>query len=628
FFGGAAIIVTSANEPTSTSVELDLFRATNPSCWHNWAIGFERKEDRDGACDFFRYAIMLDPTDARLRYDYGIALARNSLLAASAVAFSEASQRDPSWDAPRQATSRIALATHESVGKIRHAGESESDEQELLDSFAASVQPIDPHSSYRPSVRPDHSQDLFSANSSFADDCKACVDFVGAVEKIWPPHHVMPVLLEIVKERHRNLALKTVVIQYCAGVEKEQWRSWRLVTTGGRNQAVNLAMNLLRERSCFAVSLASAHALMAIGEYKHAEVLLHRCRYYERENESINDLLRQCQASPDKRIASRSLFSVRETPCQTAAETIRRSARKSESAQEWEVAAAAYVSAYWEDVKSNSCSSRDFLADAQASISTFTVDYFQNRVGWGLSTMRPVFLIGLPHCGAYQLSQLLSQESKFCVLESARDMELVAHQVFAKANSNEAGDVVSNLTYPNWQSCLATLSRRHIWQFAQPYGHAMQHADRHAQFVVNPASYNVLYAGLILTIFPNAKFIVCDRDVSQIAIQCLRDPIGVPADTPFGLEAYARAVYQQMAHWFACKPSSFFHVDFDDLGEKPRSVVQQVSDFCDETMPNISHPEDASNRFKLAGLRPDLSLAFSKNIEHIARLLEQTHVAP
>jgi tetratricopeptide (TPR) repeat protein len=137
-------------------------------------------------------------------------------------------------------------------------------------------------------------------------------------------------------------------------------------------------------------------------------------------------------------------------------------------------------------------------------IETFTPNFFEQRRGWGEASELPVFIVGMPRSGTSLVEQIASSHSK----------------VFGAGELKEIGAIFDGLAQgisgppaQAWtEQAIKQAAKSHLKQLASLGGPAVR--------VIDKMPGNVVYLGLIATMFPGAKVIFCRRDPLDNCLSC------------------------------------------------------------------------------------------------------------
>jgi tetratricopeptide (TPR) repeat protein len=185
----------------------------------------------------------------------------------------------------------------------------------------------------------------------------------------------------------------------------------------------------------------------------------------------------------------------------------------------------------------------------------FDRDFFRRVSGLGLPTRRPVFIIGLPRSGTTLIEQILASHP---AVHGAGELRL-SLETFSQipATLGRSGLALE---------CVPHLDGPAIGRLAQGYLKRLKAIDGgRAERLVDKMPDNYMYLGYLATLFPQATFIHCRRDLRDIAVSCwLTDFTNIPwANEIEGIAVRFRQYRRLMAHWEALQPVTIHEVSYE-----------------------------------------------------------------
>ncbi len=140
-------------------------------------------------------------------------------------------------------------------------------------------------------------------------------------------------------------------------------------------------------------------------------------------------------------------------------------------------------------------------------IETFDAKLFDRLRGAGVSSDRPVFVVGLPRSGTTLVEQVLASHP---AVHGAGELGTVA------AIKRRLPEILNTLApYPH---CMALFKPETAKRVAAGYLRAIERLDADAARVVDKLPHNFLHLGLISLMFPKAKIIHVVREPRDVAI--------------------------------------------------------------------------------------------------------------
>ncbi len=190
----------------------------------------------------------------------------------------------------------------------------------------------------------------------------------------------------------------------------------------------------------------------------------------------------------------------------------------------------------------------------------------------------PVFMIGFPRSGTTLLDRILRGHSKITVME---EKDPVSDMRNAAA-----------LLPGGYPECLADLSAEDIGELRRVYfAAAAKHVDletiKDGDILADKMPLNIVDAGLIVRVFPGARFILSLRHPADVALSCFMRAFAVnePMANFFSLDDAARLYAEVMGLWrryldtldilmIACHA-----IRYEDLVADTEGEIRRVVDF-------------------------------------------------
>jgi tetratricopeptide (TPR) repeat protein len=207
-------------------------------------------------------------------------------------------------------------------------------------------------------------------------------------------------------------------------------------------------------------------------------------------------------------------------------------------------------------------------------MAAFDTDAFARVHGWGSSSARPVFVVGLPRSGTTLVEQILGGLPG---VFGAGELPL-ASETFAAlpAAANRPGDPLDA-----W----ARLDRAGVERLATSHLDRLAAVNATADRVVDKMPENTHYLGLIAALFPRATVIHCRRDERDVALSCWMthfDLIRWACD-PKDIARRIATSRRLMAYWKGVLPVPLVEVDYEALVLDPEGQSRALAEGCGMT---------------------------------------------
>jgi tetratricopeptide (TPR) repeat protein len=180
----------------------------------------------------------------------------------------------------------------------------------------------------------------------------------------------------------------------------------------------------------------------------------------------------------------------------------------------------------------------------------------------------PIFVIGMPRSGTTLTEQILASHSK---IYGAGELGYI-NELIAQAE---------RLTEAKYPRCLPSLTTQQIIYLRQYYLNKMKTRCGDAQYFVdkNPLNYHSI--GFIVLIFPEAKFIYCQRNAMDNCVSIFKLPFDDNQSYSHELSALGDYYLQHtklMALWQACYPD---HIICNEYEQTVADIEQQARKLLD-----------------------------------------------
>jgi tetratricopeptide (TPR) repeat protein len=188
-------------------------------------------------------------------------------------------------------------------------------------------------------------------------------------------------------------------------------------------------------------------------------------------------------------------------------------------------------------------------AHVEAMKSFFTQENIQMLKGAGLSTEKPVFILGMPRSGTTLVEQILSTGE---YIFGAGELNHLQNTLGIKNERN---------IYRNFHEWAEPVTAPKIKIWAQEYLSLMsaEDASGEARFISDKMPSNALFVGFIRLMFPKAKIIHCVRNGMDTCLSCFQKNFTHDQGFSYNLGELGR--YYNMHE----ELMAFWHETFDDI---------------------------------------------------------------
>ncbi|MEZ0223653.1 MAG: sulfotransferase [Alphaproteobacteria bacterium] len=181
----------------------------------------------------------------------------------------------------------------------------------------------------------------------------------------------------------------------------------------------------------------------------------------------------------------------------------------------------------------------------------FTAEQGRTPGAPAMGVEAPVFLVGFPRSGTTLLEQVISSHPGARVSEELPAVDRIAHKIRRQAGQ----ELLDSLSFPassgpSYPSCLLPVNNAEIESLRQIF--FTEHgAAAPGKILVDKHPLNILHAGLIARVFPDAKFILALRHPCDSVLSCFMQWFAInPAMVRFlDLEDAARFYDEAFGLW-------------------------------------------------------------------------------
>lgn len=197
---------------------------------------------------------------------------------------------------------------------------------------------------------------------------------------------------------------------------------------------------------------------------------------------------------------------------------------------------------------------------------------FDRLAGAGVTTFRPIFIVGMPRSGSTLIEQIFASHPQ---VHGGDELPLTT-DVVAAARQRHFRSSVPDLVSSAQPAWITEMARDYIRR-ARPL------MDGKARLVDKYLD-NFWYIGLLKLMFPEAKVIHCLRDPLDNAMSIYRQNFADPGPT-FAYDlaeigAYFKLHDSLMRHWDEVLPGFVLHVRYEDIVGALEPGARALLDFC------------------------------------------------
>jgi tetratricopeptide (TPR) repeat protein len=201
---------------------------------------------------------------------------------------------------------------------------------------------------------------------------------------------------------------------------------------------------------------------------------------------------------------------------------------------------------------------------AMAEIETVFSAHAVSRAVPGVSTARPIFIIGLPRTGTTLLERMLGMHSQVTALGELTDLPLAVTRAAAGANKSET---------------IRRAGEADFARFGRDYLRSVAAYGAATPVTTDKLPSNFLYVGMLRMALPQARIIHLRRAPMDTAYAIYKTlfRMGYPYSYDLSdLAAYYAAYDRLMRHWHHAAPGYVIDVAYEDLVTEPQRTARAL----------------------------------------------------
>jgi tetratricopeptide (TPR) repeat protein len=191
---------------------------------------------------------------------------------------------------------------------------------------------------------------------------------------------------------------------------------------------------------------------------------------------------------------------------------------------------------------------------------------FARFQGLGNTSELPVFIVGMPRSGTSLVEQIAASHPDVFGAGERRDVEGIMSRI-SRGPSH---------TVPvQWDRGMMRLEASHHIATLREFGGS-------AKRVIDKLPDNIFFLGQIALLFPNARIIVCRRDLRDVCVSCFTNHFTATLNWSTNLEDLgfrAAATERLMSHWRRVVPLRMLEVNYEALVANLETESRRLIDF-------------------------------------------------
>jgi predicted Zn-dependent protease len=207
--------------------------------------------------------------------------------------------------------------------------------------------------------------------------------------------------------------------------------------------------------------------------------------------------------------------------------------------------------------------------------STYTAQFFADRMNYGAAAPDPIFIVGLPRSGSTLLEQILSSHSQVEGTMELPDIAGIARSLFDAGKKSQISGYSGVLATLNADQC-RELGERYILQTRIQRKTA-------APFFIDKMPNNFAHIDLIQLALPRAKIIDARRHPLGCCFSGFKQHFARGQSFTYSLEDIGRYYHdyvELMAFFDAVLPGRIHRVTYESMIEDTESEVRRLLEYC------------------------------------------------
>ena len=244
------------------------------------------------------------------------------------------------------------------------------------------------------------------------------------------------------------------------------------------------------------------------------------------------------------------------------------------------------------DLTNNYLASRGFTFDTQKRsevihhlTSFFDSKIFEQNPTSGVSSNKPVFIVGMPRSGTTLLQQILAQHNS---IFAGGELKLINDLVCTKFGDTGALTLQKSF-HPLDFEWIETAANSYLDSLDRLANDSCQKSGTSVapiKYVIDKMPGNYFHIGFIRLLFPNATIIHCQRDPRDVCVSCYfqsfeSDKLQFETSKLDYLAVLYRNYGKLMKHWNAVAPGKILNVVYENLLDDPEKELSQVFESLD-----------------------------------------------
>ncbi len=202
-------------------------------------------------------------------------------------------------------------------------------------------------------------------------------------------------------------------------------------------------------------------------------------------------------------------------------------------------------------------------------IEAYTPEFFRTINGLGSSSPRPIFVVGMPRSGTTLVEQMLASHPE---VHGAGEIEDIANLERQISPGMPSPRLLAKTLRAGNRATIDSLAQRYFIRLEELGGRAVR--------VVDKMPDNFYRLGMIATLFPEAKIVICLRDMRDVALSCWVTYFGEVSWASDLRNIATRITHhdQILEHWRAVLPRAPIEIRYETLVDNLELETRRLLD--------------------------------------------------
>jgi tetratricopeptide (TPR) repeat protein len=204
-----------------------------------------------------------------------------------------------------------------------------------------------------------------------------------------------------------------------------------------------------------------------------------------------------------------------------------------------------------------------------------TRKFFEQRAGFGVASVAPIFVVGLPRSGSTLIEQILASHSSVEGTQELADIPRLVLDLQGREHDFET---------PRYPGALAQLPAAESVRFAERYLNDTLVYRTGKPHFIDKMPNNFRHIGFIHLMFPNARIIDVRREPMACCFGNLKQLFARGQEFTYSIEdiaRYYRTYLELMEHWDAALPGRVLRIHYEEVVDDLHSSVRRLLEFCE-----------------------------------------------